>query len=344
MKRVRTSIVIALAGVTALGALAGPVLATPPTPAGGRAWVPNQVVGFRWNADKLPPQWLRPALLAAASDSNSSSAARAAVFTLDPNANSWFGYTSDIPSTYAIAYAVAAQPWWFKVRLRPQGYMLDWGRLRWCQFYDDPPGGCYDAELIALHELGHVQSLGHPAEAGVTAWLDTVMHAAPKSKSRIGWNAHEFGRCDGARLQIVYGSLTTSTPYSDCLSLPTELSLSASATSIAAGNKVTFSARLKVASDVTWRSLAGQPLDGRTVVLQRRAVGTLTWTTVAQMAPGAIAGSYVKTQAINATNEWRAYFPPPDEGLQRSGSGLLRVSVSGGTACSPSTDFDVIVC
>ena len=31
---------------------------------------------------------------------------------------------------------------WF----REQGHEFDWGSLKWCQTYDDPPNGCFDAE------------------------------------------------------------------------------------------------------------------------------------------------------------------------------------------------------
>jgi len=329
-----STVAASVALVLALATAGATALATSPTPARMPAWSANQSVEFRWKDGSLPPGWMKVALSAAVADSNASRGARAAVLSQQGDGNSWIGYTSDMPSGHAIAYTVANQPYWFSMRMRPHGYRLDWGTLRWCQFYDDPPSGCYDAEMVALHELGHVQTLGHPDEDDVTDWLDTVMHAYPKSKAKVGWNAHAFGRCDVARLQIVYRALTPSTPYSSCLSLASELLLGANATNLESGDSVTFSARLKVADDAPYPNLAGQPASDRTVRLQRRAPGSTSWTTVADMLPvnGAV-GTYTRTVSPTGTYDWRALFPNPAEGLESSSSSVIRVSVY--AACQP---------
>lgn len=330
----RVKAILALTCTLALTTAAEPALATPPTPAGGPTWAPNQLVKFHWKDDMLPPGWLQGAINAAAADSNASRASRAAVFTQQDGADNWIGYSTDIPSTYAIAYTVANQPSWFHVRMRPQGYVLDWGTLRWCQFYADPPAGCYDAELVMLHELGHVQTLDHPDEDDVTDWLDTIMHAAPKSKAKAGWNAHAYGPCDVARLQIRYRPLTTSTLYSTCLSLPTDMSLGASESSIESGSSVTFTARLNVADEAIYPNLAGQHASARTVKLQRRSATSMTWTTVGDMTPLADdTGRYVRTLTVSSTYDWRAVFPTPAEGLSGSSSSSLRVATY--STCQP---------
>lgn len=319
----------AIAGLLALIVSGSSASATPPTPAGGAIWAPNQSVKFRWKEDSVPPAWMRAAVNAAASDNNSSRASRAAVLDQQDGAVSWIGYTNDIPGTYAIAYTVANQPDWFRVRLRPHGYVLDWGTLRWCQFYEDPSSGCYDAEMITLHEFGHVQSLGHVAEADVTDWTDTLMHVASKTKAKAGWNQHVYGICDVARLQIRYRPLTPSTDYSSCLPLPSELSLSATDTSVDQGDSVTFTARLEVADEAIYPNLAGQPASGRVVKIQRRLPGATSWTTVADMTPStSTEGAYVKTLTVNATYDWRALFPDTAEGLESSSSSVLRVTAS----------------
>ena len=319
-----------------VSAVGSPAAAQSPTPASGPVWGQNQLVEYRWKEGAEPPGWMRTAINSAADDSNSSRASRAAIFDYRAGATSWIGYTADLPTTYAIGYAVRNVPNSFTIRLRPQGYVLDWGKLRWCQFYDSPPTGCYDAEMITLHELGHALTLGHAAEADVTDWLDTVMHAAPKTKAKAGWNAHAFGRCDVARLQIRYRPLTPSTPYSTCLSMPTQLWLTASATSVVSGASVTFTARLKVADDAVYPKLAGEPLDGRTVVLQHRAPGASSWTTVATMtAQYDDAGRFVKTVSVSATYDWRAKFATPSaEGLTGSTSSATRVTIA--AACPSS--------
>src|SRR3954447_21826487 len=244
MKRI---VVASLGALLTLALAAGQATATPPTPASGVIWRPNQHVDYRWKDGNEPPAWLKPAINAAAHDSNDSRASRAAIFSQSDNGASSISYTGDIPTSYAIGYTISYIPNYFTMRLRPHGYALDWGTLRWCQFYDTGPTGCYDAELIALHELGHAQTLDHADDDLVTDWTDAVMHWAPKTKAKAGWNQHSFGRCDVARLQIRYQPLTTSTPISTCLHLATALSLNVSASTSSYGGSVTLTARLAIA-------------------------------------------------------------------------------------------------
>lgn len=299
-----------------------------PTPASGETWAQNQDVRYRWKEGSVPPNWMKTAINAAAADSNQSRDARAAVLSYRDGERSWVGYTADLPTNYAIGYAVRNIPESFTVRLRPHGFVLDWGTLKWCQFFDNPPNGCYDAEMVALHEFGHVQTLGHVDESQVE-WLDSVMHAAVHSKAKIGWNMHAFGRCDVARLQIRYQALNSTTPYSTCLSLATTLAMTASDPSPPYGTNVTFTATLRVSPDVPYAKLAGDPLSARNVVLQRRTFGSATWTNYSQLTPIADGtGRYVKTIKMTASYEWRARFVAPgDEGLEGSSSSAIRVNV-----------------
>ena len=100
-------------------------------------------------------------------------------------ADSWVAYTPDLPAANAIGYASRRAPNSFKVWLRPQGHVFDWGALRWCQFYASPPDGCIDAEMVALHEFGHVQGLGHIEDAPDPGrWLDSIMHELARSKPK----------------------------------------------------------------------------------------------------------------------------------------------------------------
>ena len=317
-------IAIALASI-----LAASASATPPTPASGAIWEAGGLE-YRWAAGIEPPAWLRPAMHAAAHDAASTTGAATPGFAFDSDGSGWMGYTGDIPSTYAIGYATRNVPNSFGIRLRPQGYQLDWGTLRWCQFYDSPPTGCYDAEMITLHEFGHVLTLGHINEDTVTDWGDTIMHASPKTKAKAGWNAHEYGRCDVARLQLRYGATSATEPISTCLSIDTSLTLAASpSTSVAYGSSVSLTALLRMTSASYADSLAGDPLSGRAVWLQRRAVGATIWTDLAQMSATGDAGRYARSLAISATYEYRTRFSGPgSEGLQGSTSDVVRISVA----------------
>jgi hypothetical protein len=323
-----------LATLLTLTLVAAPTVASTPTPASGPTWEPNQAVPFRWKDGAVPPAWMKTAIKAAATDSNASRGARAAILSYDAGAKAWVAYTADIPTTYAVGYAVRNVPTSFNVRLRPHGYVLDWGKLRWCEYYDNPPDGCYDAEMITLHEFGHVQTLGHADESKVDKWNETVMHEIPKTKPRTGWNKHSFGVCDVARLQIRYDVLSTTTSYSTCLSVPTDLTVAASSTSVGYDGSVKFTANLRVADSAPYAKLVGNKLSQRTVTLQRRVPGTASWSSVTDMAPvSGVAGAYSASQRVTATYEWRARFAATaDEGLEASTSNVTMVNVS--TSCT----------
>jgi hypothetical protein len=303
-----------------------------PTPASGVTWHPNQAVEYRWKEGAEPPAWAKSAMNAAAQDSNTSRRAKAAVFNYDAEAASWLAYTDDLPTNWAIGYTVRDIPTKFTIRMRPHGTQLDWGTLKWCEFYDgEPPNGCYDLEMVTLHEFGHAQTLGHVWDADLDSYTDSVMHTeALHSKPKIGWNQHIFGRCDVARLQIRYEPLTTSTPISTCLDMSTTVTLSTTTSSTPYGSSLAFTAKLKIASDEIYPNLAGRVLTDRTVVLQRRPIGGTTWSNVTEL--NAVAdgtGRYVKTITLTATYDYRALFAAPsDEGLDASTSTATRVTVA----------------
>ena len=332
-------IAIAAAIVSVLSVLAAqPVSAALPTPASGNAWDKNQRIEYRWKDGSEPPAWAKSAMNAAATDSNQSRKAKAATFGYDADGPAWLSYTDDLPTNWAIGYTVRNFPDGFSIRMRPHGTQLDWGTLKWCQFYDDPPNGCYDLEMVTLHEFGHAQTLGHVDEADIDSYTDTLMHESGlHSKAKLGWNQHVFGRCDVARLQIRYEPLTTGTDISTCLDLGTDLSFTPATSGIAYGSSVTMTAKLKIDATSAYPNLASEPLSDRTVLLQRRAVGTTSWTTIGEMTSVTDdSGRYVKTMTLTATYEWRAQFlAPSDEGIRGSSSNVARLSVTYG--CTPST-------
>lgn len=328
------SLATVLAAALALVATGQSALATSTTPISKYDWAPNQRLAFRWRDDAVPPAWMRGAVLEAATGSNASRGAKAAVLAHQADGSSWVAYTASISDPAALAFASRRVPDLFKVWLRPQGYVFDWGRLRWCQFYDSAPDGCFDAEMVALHEFGHVNGLGHIEDApDPGGWLESVMHVVSRAKPKTGWNAHALGPCDVAALQIRYELLDPATRVSTCLSLATTLTLASSASSIEPGSSVSFTATLRIADGVSYGRLASDPLSRRVVALQRRTVGGSGWTTHALMAGAGTAGSYRLTVTPSASYEWRALFSRPDEGLVGDASVILKISVSGG--CNP---------
>ena len=308
-----------------------PVAAAQPTPASGETWAHNQRLYYRWKTGSEPPAWAKPAMKAAAADSNASRKAKAAIFDYDPDGVSWLAYTDDLPTNWAIGFSVRDVPNSFTIRMRPHGTQLDWGTLRWCEFYVDAPNGCYDLEMVTLHEFGHAQTLGHVDESAIDSYTDTLMHASGlHSKARNGWNQHVYGRCDVARLQIRYEPLNTNTRISTCLDLRSQLSLSPPSTTVGDGSTMTLTARLKIDPNEVYPNLAGQPLSGRSVVLQKRLPAETGWTTVGEMASVTDdTGRYVKTVTVKTTYDWRASFTAPsDEGLRSTNSPITRLSTS----------------
>ena len=150
-----------------------------------------------------------------------------------------------------------------------------------------------------------------------------------RTKPNAGWNAHAFGRCDVASLQLQYDMQSWGAKYSTCLSLATTLALAASPTAIASGGTTTLTATLKVADVASYVRLALNPVALRTVTLQRRPAGTTAWTTVGTMANGAPSGTYTMSLSLQARTEFRALFArPPDEGLLAATSPTVVVAVS----------------
>jgi hypothetical protein len=331
-----------------LGLLLGAVVAWPvsahgPNPLiGTTLWGRDQVVPYTWETGLVPPAWMVAAIDAGAADVGQSRHSRAATFVRQSGAASRVAYGVTPCPSYGIACmdrtGVPAKfaGMWF----RPQGWAFDWGTLKWCQFYDTFPFGCYDVENVTLDELGHMEILWHHANyTDESDYLDSVVQASAHTKGRLGWNEHVFGRCDVARLQLEYERPSSAEPVSTCLALATSLTLSATPASAYVGTGVSFSATLRIAATSGAEAMAGDALSGRDVLLQRRPVGGTAWTTVATMTVGS-SGTYSATWSPTATYDWRAYFlTPSDEGLRGTGSGFVRVTVSGcsGTGCPQST-------
>jgi hypothetical protein len=309
-----------------------PTLSDPqPVPVypGGR-WPLEAALRFRWYPDAEPPTWARPAIKSAAEDASTTRRSNAPTYAHDPDASDTIRYTASFPYTcrYGIACASRNLPSWWTVRLRPHGTDFSWGTLRWCQKLDTD--GCFDIERTMLHELGHVNGLGHPDDAGFRlAASQTVMNAVIPAKPKAGSGMHAFGSCDVASLQRVYDTPGPSAAISQCLDLATRLTLQSSADRVVRGDSVRLKAGLSVATDDSYGMLAGNPLRGRSVRLRYRPAGSSdAWTTV-WMADGENAGNYVVTLAVSRALEFQAVFRrPDDEGLRGETSRLVTVDVT----------------
>jgi len=329
---------LAFAGTTAAH---GP---DPIIPGSGTLWRQDQVVPFQWQTGSTPPVWMATAIDLAAGDVSESRSSRAAVFVRSASANAVVGYGGYYPcDAYGIACAdrTGMTNGIFGVWFRPHGWVFDWGTLRWCQALSTPTNGCFDAENVALDELGHIEILGHHVNfSDGSDYSDAIVQATGHTRANVGWNAHAFGRCDIARLQLEYERRDPGNPVSTCLSLGSSLTLVASSTSLYAGETAAFTATLKISMSSAAVALSGDPLSDRTVSLQRRAIGSSMWATVATMPASATTdGVYNLNWSPTMTYDWRAVFTAPSsDGLIGSTSAIVRVSVSGctGSGCPQS--------
>ena len=322
-----------------LVALAIPASLLAHSPDPGMAWplfAQDQELEFKWKAGEVPPDRIKAPILAGVNDATGSrGGSRAPTFAYDAGGASTVEYGLNV--FCGIAGLACADAWnapdSFKVAFREHGHRFDWGVLQWCQMQPAMLNGCYDVENIMLDELGHVTGLGHHVNfADASDYLDSVVQTVSRARPKAGWNAHAFGRCDQAKLQLLYGRNLAATKFSTCLDLKTILGIFVSDTSIPPRTTITFTAQLRTQDVAGYERLRNNNLSGRTVILQRRAPGATAWTTVGTMPGGSVVGTYVMNQSPTATYDWRMVFnTPADEGVNGSISASVRVTVS---ACS----------
>ena len=340
---------IALLAAGAFGG-AGAALAHSPSPLfGSSTWDRDQIVGFQWWPGSVPPGWMAAAIDLGAEDVGQSRSSHAATFRRVSSADSRIGYGAATPCP---AYGIACMDrtgvparfagMWF----RPHGWPYDWGTLRWCQALAAPANGCFDAETVALDEFGHIEIIGHHVNyADESDYTDSVVQAFSRQRPKAGWNAHVFGRCDVARLQLEYQLASSTGLVSTCLSLATNLSIVPSATLITAGDSVRITGNFKVAVASSARALSGDPLSGRAINLQRRALGSTTWATIAALSANGAAGSYEYAFAPAATFDYRLSFSVTSaEGLLASVSSVIRIQVTACTAVAPARIGPQVAC
>ena len=306
---------------------------------GGEPFDINEVLVYRWRAGSEPPLAIKTAIHEAARDVRASLASRAATFTYASDGDSVIGYGTGTCGVNGIACFTRSAPDSFTMWLREQGRVYDWGTLKWCQTYAEPPDGCYDAETIALDEFGHVEGLGHHVNyADDRDYTDAVVQTLSRTKPKVGWNMHEFGVCDTATLQVLYDTPGASSPYSTCLELVTVLALSVNDASVPYGTTVSVTAGLRIKTEADYGEMSNNPVSKRTVQLQRRPPGTTTWVTFATMTPTTPTGSYVTSVKLQSSTEFRAVFSTPTtEGLRGDVSPTIKVTVGPCTGSCPTS-------
>lgn len=322
----RFGLLVAL--VVALGG-AVPATAHDPDPTLGGLFAQNKVLQYRWASSGTPPTDMRTAIHDARDDANASRKSKSPTFDYDTGATNVIYYGTSVPcGVNGLACFQRDPPGWFGMWFRENGHRYDWGTLRWCEL-SGAPDGCYDAENIALDELGHVLGLDHHDNlADDSDYRDAVVQTYSRTKPRAGYNAHAFGRCDVATLQQQYDVLTWTILYSTCLDVPTVSTLSASDSSVTAGAMVTFTSTLT--SNGSGR-LSNNPVSARTVVLQQRS--SSGWSDVLTMGAGSAAGTYTASLTVRASQDYRALFrKPSNEGVRSDASPTVSITVT--AACT----------
>ena len=305
------------------------VTAHAPNPVFSGRYNQNQVLAYSWRPGAVPAYGYQSAINAAATDASSSRGSQAATFSYVAGAPNLIGYgTGATCGPQGIACFTRNAPTGFTMWMREHGHVFDWGFLRWCQHYSTWPDGCYDVENIMLDEFGHVEILDHHANvSGDSDYTDAVVQALSRAKPRPGWNAHAFGRCDIASLQVQYDMQGWGAKYSTCHDLATTLTVASSSVTVPAGGSVTLTATLKVADNPAYSRLALNPVSLRVVMLQRRPPAG-SWVTVGAMSYGSTSGTYTSTLHLKARTEFRAVFATPsDEGLRGVTSPTVTVAV-----------------
>ncbi len=332
------------AALLATVALGGPAaLAHGPDPllGSGTRWARDQVVPYQWDPNGPPPAWAAAEIDAAADDIERTINSRAATFTRVASSGNRIYYGILVPcSSYGIACMdrSGAPDSFTGMWFRPHNYPFDWGTLKWCQAMATMANGCYDVENVALDEFGHMELLGHHVNySDERDFSDSVVQFAARNRPKEGWNQHFLGRCDVARLQLEYSLQSSSDHVSTCLNLATTLAIGGP-TSVATGGSARITGTLKIAVASAARELSGDNLSGRSVTLQRRALGSTSWSTVGAVPPSATAGTYGLTIAISSTADYRLVFDASvTEGLIDATSATLRITASSGCTAATGT-------
>lgn len=333
---VRRSSAVVVA-VVAAASMATHALAHDPDPALSGTFNQNQALEFRWRSGSEPPSAIRTAVLEAAADSNATRASRAATFGYDSTAANPIGYGTGTCGVNGLACFTRSAPTGFTMWFREHGRVFDWGTLRWCQMLSSLTNGCYDAETIALDEFGHIEILNHHVNfADESDYTDAVVQTYSRTRPKTGWDMHVYGPCDTATLQMKYDLPTLSSLYSRCLDIVTVLTLSISDTSIPYAGLVDFTAYLKAATNTDYGRLSANPIGGRTVRLQRRAIGSTTWANLVTLPSSSTAGTYPASLRLYSTADFRAVFSTPtNEGVRGDTSPTVRITVAPCTANCP---------
>lgn len=206
---------------TVLAALAVLAMATPaaadnPTPQGNRLWSNGATSTYKWDASV--PAWLRPVMTNvlettwADPATNNSNGPRFSYSTTGSGTIQYLASNSVCGSGGWLGCADARYVPAWKIWLTSNPQSVGYGK-NWCDL--SLVSGCPDAGRVAIHEVGHVG--GFLDHNPTTVWAETRMRSPSfPFYNTSTWNTRTLGRCDEARLQLMYDVKSQGGPYADC--------------------------------------------------------------------------------------------------------------------------------
>jgi hypothetical protein len=238
---------------------------------GGGLYAQNKVLQYRWTASGTPPLDMKLAIHAARDDSNDSRRSKAPSFDYDTGAGNVIYYGVDVPcGTNGLACFRRDTPDWFGDVVPAERLPVRVGHPPVVRAAPAPRDGCYDAENIALDELGPCPRPRPPRELRRRQRLPRTRSSRPtraRSRGPATTRTPTAGATVAAAPAGAMTSRATRRRYSTCLEVPTEATLGVGDASVPSGSMVTFTATLTSAGE---GRLSNNPMNGRTVVLQRR--------------------------------------------------------------------------
>lgn len=285
--------------VVLLASAAGPVAAHLPTPQGSKLWSNGQAATYKWGVWTIGanqytvPSWLRAVMTNdfettwADPATNNSNGPRFTVTTATSNVVAYFAPDNPVHTTMGWLGSTDATLTPRKIWLRSDPTTA--GYKPWCDLTLQT--GCPDAGRAAIHEIGHAGGfLDHNTSS---IWTDTRMQISTfPFNATSTWNTRTLGRCDEARLQMMYDVDSTGGSYGDCFDhvpnagaggMKTTLTSGPASTTACSGDTVTISGRLQIYAG-GYGALDSNALTNRVISITRN--GAAWSTAVATSASG----------------------------------------------------------
>jgi hypothetical protein len=185
-----------------------------------------------------------------------------------------------------------------------------------------PTSTCFSVLRVVAHESTHNTLVRAHYDRGADDETIMQSNTPTPNGSPAYWNRKSFLPCDLAAAQLEYGPADAAGRYADCFSvvpgdgakgLNAALTVTSGTSYSRCWNtSATISGRLALAASAAYEDMRNWPLSGRTVRIDRRAVGTTTWTTGSASATATGSGGsnwkVTLTTSSAGSYEYRATF------------------------------------